>query len=108
MKKIVAIIKPFKLDEVKDSLSAIGVHGMTVAEVKGFGRTGGKKVIRRGADFVPKMNLEIIVQDHLVHQVIAAIAAAAKSGRSGDGKILVLPIEDVTRIRTGEKGEDAI
>ena len=112
MKKVEAIIKPFKLDEVKEALSEVGVQGMTVSEVKGFGRTGGKKEVYRGSayvvDFVPKVKLEIIVKDDMVHQVIEAIAAAAKTGRIGDGKIFVLPIDEVIRIRTGERGEDAI
>src|SRR5499427_2964927 len=112
MKKIEAVIKPFKLDEVKESLSAIGIQGMTVTEVKGFGRTGGKKEVYRGSayvvDFVPKVKLEIIVKDDMVHQVIGSIMEAAKTGRIGDGKIFVLPIDEVIRIRTGEKGEDAI
>ena len=112
MKKIEAIIKPFKLDEVKESLSAIGIQGMTVTEVKGFGRTGGKKEVYRGSayvvDFVPKVKIEIIVKDDLVHQVIGVISEAAKTGRIGDGKIFVLPVDEVIRIRTGEKGEDAI
>jgi nitrogen regulatory protein P-II 1 len=112
MKKIEAIIKPFKLDEVKESLSAIGIQGMTVTEVKGFGRTGGKKEVYRGSayvvDFVPKVKIEIIVKDDMVHQVISAITEAAKTGRIGDGKIFVTPVDEVIRIRTGEKGEDAI
>ena len=112
MKKVEAIIKPFKLDEVKEALSEIGVQGMTVTEVKGFGRTGGKKEVYRGSayvvDFVPKVKIEIIVKDDMVHQVIDAIAAAAKTGRIGDGKIFVTPVDEVIRIRTGEKGEDAI
>ena len=112
MKKVEAIIKPFKLDEVKEALSEIGVQGMTVTEVKGFGRTGGKKEVYRGSayvvDFVPKVKIEIIVKDDMVHQVIDAIAAAAKTGRIGDGKIFVMPIDEVIRIRTGERGEDAI
>jgi nitrogen regulatory protein P-II 1 len=112
MKKIEAIIKPFKLDEVKESLSEIGVQGMTVTEVKGFGRTGGKKEVYRGSayvvDFVPKVKIEIIVKDDLVLQVIGVISEAAKTGRIGDGKIFVLPVDEVIRIRTGEKGEDAI
>ncbi len=112
MKKVEAIIKPFKLDEVKEALSAVGVQGMTVTEVKGFGRTGGKKEVYRGSayqvDFVPKVKIEIIVKDDMVHQVIEAVAAAAKTGRIGDGKIFVLPVDEVLRIRTGEKGEDAI
>jgi nitrogen regulatory protein P-II 1 len=112
MKKIEAIIKPFKLDEVKESLSTIGIQGMTVTEVKGFGRTGGKKEVYRGSayvvDFVPKVKIEIIVKDDLVHQVITSITEAAKTGRIGDGKIFVTPVDEVIRIRTGEKGEDAI
>jgi nitrogen regulatory protein P-II 1 len=112
LKKVEAIIKPFKLDEVKEALSEIGVQGMTVTEVKGFGRTGGKKEVYRGSayvvDFVPKVKLEIIVKDDLVHQVIATISNAAKTGRIGDGKIFVMPIDEVIRIRTGERGEDAI
>ncbi len=112
MKKVEAIIKPFKLDEVKEGLSEIGVHGMTVTEVKGFGRTGGKKEVYRGSayvvDFVPKVKLEIIVADENVRQVVAAITEAARTGRIGDGKIFVSPVDDVVRIRTGETGEDAI
>ncbi len=112
MKKVEAIIKPFKLDDAKNALSEIGVQGMTVTEVKGFGRTGGKAEVYRGSaydvDFVPKVKLEIIVKDDLVHQVIEAIAGAAKTGRIGDGKIFVTPVDEVIRIRTGEKGEDAI
>ena len=112
MKKVEAIIKPFKLDEVKESLSEIGVHGMTVTEVKGFGRTGGKKEVYRGSayvvDFVPKVKLEIIVTDDSVRQVVNSIMEAARTGRIGDGKIFVTPVDDVIRIRTGETGEDAI
>jgi nitrogen regulatory protein P-II 1 len=112
LKKVEAIIKPFKLDEVKEALAAIGVQGMTVIEVKGFGRTGGKKEVYRGSayvvDFVPKVKIEIIVKDDMVHQVIEAVSGAAKTGRIGDGKIFVLPIDEVIRIRTGERGEDAI
>src|ERR1700742_954642 len=112
MKKIEAIIKPFKLDDVKDRLREVGVQGMTVYEVKGFGRTGGKKEVYRGSayvvDFVPKVKLEIIVKDDLVHQVIETISLAAKTGRIGDGKIFVLPVDEVVRIRTGERGEDAV
>ncbi len=112
MKKIEAIIKPFKLDEVKEALGEIGVHGMTVTEVKGFGRTGGKKEVYRGSayvvDFVPKVKLEIIVADDAVRQVVAAITEAARTGRIGDGKIFVTPVDEVIRIRTGETGEDAI
>ncbi len=112
MKKVEAIIKPFKLDEVKESLSEIGVHGMTVTEVKGFGRTGGKKEVYRGSayvvDFVPKVRIEIIVGDDNVREVISTIAEAAKTGRIGDGKIFVTPVDEVIRIRTGETGPDAI
>jgi nitrogen regulatory protein P-II 1 len=112
MKKIEAIIKPFKLDEVKDALSEVGVQGMTVTEVKGFGRTGGKKEVYRGSayvvDFVPKVKIEIVVPDDLVHDVLDAIEKSAKTGRIGDGKIFVSPIEEAVRIRTGERGKDAI
>ena len=112
LKKVEAIIKPFKLDEVKEALSEIGVQGMTVTEVKGFGRTGGKKEVYRGSayvvDFVPKVKLEIVVPDQMVHQVIDAIEKSAKTGRIGDGKIFVVPVEEAVRIRTGERGEDAI
>jgi nitrogen regulatory protein P-II 1 len=112
VKKIEAIIKPFKLDEVKEALSEVGVQGMTVTEVKGFGRTGGKKEVYRGSayvvDFIPKVKIEIIAKDDMVHQIITAISNAAKTGRIGDGKIFVTPIEEVIRIRTGETGEDAV
>jgi nitrogen regulatory protein P-II 1 len=112
MKKVEAIIKPFKLDEVKESLSEIGVHGMTVSEVKGFGRTGGKKEVYRGSayvvDFVPKVKLEIIVPEESVRQVVNVITEAARTGRIGDGKIFVTPVDEIVRIRTGETGEDAI
>jgi nitrogen regulatory protein P-II 1 len=112
MKKVEAIIKPFKLDEVKDALSAVGVQGMTVTEVKGFGRTGGKREVYRGSayvvDFVPKVKIEVVVADSLVSEAIAAIEKAAKTGRIGDGKIFVSNVEDAVRIRTGERGEDAI
>ena len=112
MKKVEAIIKPFKLDEVKESLSEIGIEGMTVTEVKGFGRTGGKREIYRGAeyvvDFIPKIKLEIIVTEQQVQQVVTVIQKAARTGRIGDGKIFVSPVEQVIRIRTGETGADAI
>ncbi len=112
MKKVEAIIKPFKLDEVKEHLSDIGVHGMTVTEVKGFGRTGGKKEVYRGSayvvDFVPKVKLEIVVADDAAMQVVTTITEAARTGRIGDGKIFVSPVDEVIRIRTGETGEDAI
>ena len=112
MKKVEAIIKPFKLDEVKEGLSEIGIHGMTVTEIKGFGRTGGKKEVYRGSayvvDFVPKVRIEIIVADDAVRQVVNCIMEAARTGRIGDGKIFVTPVDEVIRIRTGETGEDAI
>ncbi len=112
MKKIEAIIKPFKLDEVKDALNAIGVQGITVTEVKGFGRQKGHTELYRGAeyvvDFLPKVKLEVIAADTLVPKIIETIEAAAKTGRIGDGKIFVTPVEEVIRIRTGERGEAAI
>jgi len=112
LKKIEAIIKPFKLDEVKDSLAEVGIQGMTVTEVKGFGRTGGKKEVYRGSayvvDFVPKVKLEIVVAEELVADVLEAIEKAAKTGRIGDGKIFVTPVEEAVRIRTGERGKDAV
>jgi nitrogen regulatory protein P-II 1 len=112
MKKVEAIIKPFKLDEVKDALSEVGIQGMTVTEVKGFGRTGGKKEVYRGSayvvDFVPKVKLEIVVPDQMVHQVIDAIEKSAKTGRIGDGKIFVMPVDEAVRIRTGERADEAI
>ena len=112
MKKIEAIIKPFKLDEVKESLSAIGVQGLTVTEVKGFGRQKGHTELYRGAeyvvDFLPKVKLEIIASDDKVADVVGAIVKAAKTGRIGDGKIFVLPIDEIIRIRTGERGSAAI
>jgi nitrogen regulatory protein P-II 1 len=112
LKKIEAIIKPFKLDEVKDALAEVGIQGMTVTEVKGFGRTGGKKEVYRGSayvvDFVPKVKLEIVVPDEIVADVIEAIEKSAKTNRIGDGKIFVLPVDEVIRIRTGERGKDAV
>jgi nitrogen regulatory protein P-II 1 len=112
MKKVEAIIKPFKLDEVKEGLSSIGIQGLTVSEVKGFGRQKGHTELYRGAeyvvDFLPKVKLEIIVKDDQVTQVVDAILKAAKTGRIGDGKIFVQSVDDVVRIRTGERGPDAI
>lgn len=112
MKKVEAIIKPFKLDEVKDELGQLGIQGMTVSEVKGFGRTGGKKEVYRGSayvvDFVPKVKIEVVVGDGLVGQVIESIEKSAKTGRIGDGKVFVTPIEEAIRIRTGERGETAV
>ncbi len=112
MKKIEAIIKPFKLDDVKDALNEIGIKGITVTEVKGFGRQKGHTELYRGAeyvvDFLPKVKLEIIARDENVPAIIEAIEKAARTGKIGDGKIFVTPIEEVIRIRTGERGEDAI
>lgn len=112
MKKVEAIIKPFKLDEVKEALSEIGIHGMTVTEVKGFGRTGGKKEVYRGSayvvDFVPKVRIDLMVSDDQVRPVVNAITETARTGKVGDGKITILPVEDVVRIRTGETGMDAL
>jgi nitrogen regulatory protein P-II 1 len=112
VKKIEAVIKPFKLDEVKEALHDVGVSGMTVTEVKGFGRQKGHTELYRGAeyvvDFLPKVKLEVVVEDGLATRVVEAIAAAARTGRIGDGKIFVLPVEDVVRIRTGEQGPDAL
>jgi nitrogen regulatory protein P-II 1 len=112
MKKIEAVIKPFKLDEVKDALNAIGIQGITVTEVKGFGRQKGHTELYRGAeyvvDFLPKVKVEVIAADNLVPKIIETIETAAKTGRIGDGKIFVTPVEDVIRIRTGERGEAAI
>jgi len=112
MKKIEAIIKPFKLDDVKERLDEVGVQGMTVSEVKGFGHGGGKAPIYPGAeyiiDFVPTLKLEIVVPDDQVHAVIDAILESARTGHVGDGKIFVLPVDEAIRIRTGESGPDAI
>lgn len=112
MKLIQAIIKPFKLDEVKEALTEIGIEGITVSEVKGFGRQKGHTELYRGAeyvvDFIPKVKLEIAVADELVTKVVDTIASTAKTGRIGDGKIFILPLEEAVRIRTGEKGDEAI
>ena len=112
MKKIEAIIKPFKLDDVKEALHDIGLQGMTVTDVRGFGRQKGHTELYRGAeyvvDFLPKVKIEVVVPDNLAMRAVEAIAAAAQSGRIGDGKIFVYPIENVVRIRTGETGEDAV
>ena len=111
MKKVEAIIKPFKLDEVKDALSEVGIQGMTVTEVKGFGRTGGKKEVYRGSayvvDFVPKVKLEIVVAEEQLKQVLDAVEKSAKTGRIGDGKIFVSSIDQAVRFRTGEQGDVA-
>ncbi|HEY2728833.1 MAG TPA: P-II family nitrogen regulator [Polyangia bacterium] len=112
MKRIEAIIKPFKLDEVKERLRELGVSGMTVSEVKGFGRTGGRTEVYRGSayvvDFVPKVKIEVVLKDALVADVVEAITAAARTGKIGDGKIFVTSIDESVRIRTGERGEDAV
>jgi nitrogen regulatory protein P-II 1 len=112
MKKIEAIIKPFKLEEVRDALSEIGVSGLTVTEVKGFGRQKGHTELYRGAeyvvDFLPKVKIEVVLADEIVDQAVEAIIKAARSGKIGDGKIFVMPVEQVVRIRTGETGETAI
>jgi nitrogen regulatory protein P-II 1 len=112
MKKIEAIIKPFKLDEVKEALHEVGVSGITVTEAKGFGRQKGHTELYRGAeyvvDFLPKVKLEVVVDDALAERVVEAIANAAQTGRIGDGKIFVIPVDTAVRIRTGERGSDAI
>jgi nitrogen regulatory protein P-II 1 len=112
MKKVEAIIKPFKLDEVKEALSGVGIQGLTVTEVKGFGRQKGHTELYRGAeyvvDFLPKIKLEIAVADEDVDKVLEAIREAANTGRIGDGKIFVLPMDEVIRIRTGERGAEAV
>jgi nitrogen regulatory protein P-II 1 len=112
MKKIEAIIKPFKLDEVKEALHEVGVQGMTVTEVRGFGRQKGHTELYRGAeyvvDFLPKVKVEVIVENGQVDDVVEAIQHAARTGRIGDGKIFILPVENVIRIRTGEHGKEAI
>ncbi len=112
MKKIEAIIKPFKLDEVKKALNEIGIQGMTIVEVKGYGRQKGHKEIYRGAeyvvDFIPKIKIELVVTADNVDKVVSIIEKSANTGKIGDGKIFVLPVEEAVRVRTGEKGEDAI
>jgi nitrogen regulatory protein P-II 1 len=112
VKKIEAIIKPFKLDDVKDALHEVGVSGITVTEVKGFGRQKGHTELYRGAeyvvDFLPKVKVEVVVEDEQVQRAVEAIEASARTGRIGDGKIFVLPVEQAIRIRTGEKDQDAI
>jgi len=112
MKLIIAIIKPFKLEEVKESLSSIGIEGMTVTEVKGFGRQKGHTEIYRGSeytvDFLPKVKLEIVVTDELVSKTVDAIVKAAKTGKIGDGKVFVLALEEAVRIRTDERGDAAV
>jgi nitrogen regulatory protein PII len=112
MKKIEAIIKPFKLDDVKEALNEIGIKGMTISEVKGYGRQKGHKEIYRGAeyvvDFIPKVKIEVIVDAAQVDQVVTKIKESAYTGKIGDGKIFILPVEEVIRVRTGEHGKDAI
>jgi len=112
MKKIEAVIKPHKLDDVKSRLNELGVTGMTISEVKGFGRQRGHKEIYRGAeyhiDFIPKILMEIVLEDGKVEQVVEAISDTARTGSIGDGKIFVIPVEEVVRIRTGERGNEAI
>jgi nitrogen regulatory protein PII len=112
MKKIEAIIKPFKLDDVKEALNEIGIQGMTITEVKGYGRQKGHKEIYRGAeyvvDFIPKLKIEIVVEASRVDNVVETIAKAANTGKIGDGKIFILPVETAIRVRTGERGTDAL
>jgi len=112
MKKIEAIIKPFKLDDVKEALNEIGIQGMTISEVKGYGRQKGHKEIYRGAeyvvDFIPKVKMEIVVEASRADEVVRKIQDAANTGKIGDGKIFVFPVEQAIRVRTGEKGKDAI
>jgi nitrogen regulatory protein P-II 1 len=112
MKKIEAIIKPFKLDEVKEALQEVGLPGITVTEVRGFGRQKGHTELYRGAeytvDFLPKVKIELVVEDGMVERVVEAICQAAQTGRIGDGKIFISPVEDAIRIRTGERGDMAI
>ena len=112
MKKVEAIIKPFKLDEVKEALQQVGIQGLTVTEVKGFGRQKGHTELYRGAeyvvDFLPKIKLEIVVTDDMVDKAVEAVVEAANTGRIGDGKIFVLPLGESIRIRTGERGEEAV
>jgi len=111
LKKIEAIIKPFKLDDVKEALNEIGIQGMTISEVKGYGRQKGHKEIYRGAeyvvDFIPKIRIEIVVDSELADQVVETIIQASNTGKIGDGKIFVLPVEEAVRVRTGERGKDA-
>jgi nitrogen regulatory protein P-II 1 len=112
LKKIEAIIKPFKLEEVKEALDAIGIRGITVSEVKGFGRQKGHTELYRGAeyvvDFLPKIKLELVLPDEMIDKAVEAIIGSAKTGRIGDGKIFIFPLDEAIRIRTGEKGEEAV
>ena len=112
MNKIEAVIKPFKLDEVKEALHEVGLQGLTVTEAKGFGRQKGHTELYRGAeyvvDFLPKVKIELVVDDNMVDRAVQAIQDAARTGRIGDGKIFIIPVEDAIRIRTGERGPDAV
>jgi nitrogen regulatory protein P-II 1 len=112
MKLVVAILKPFKLDDVKEALKNVGVQGMTLTEAQGFGRQRGHTEVYRGAeyevDFVPKLRIEVVLEDHQVEEVVDAIVATAATGKIGDGKVWVLPVETVVRVRTGERGSDAV
>ncbi len=112
MRKVEAIIKPFKLDDVKEALNEIGIQGMTITEVKGYGRQKGHKEVYRGAeyvvDFIPKIKIEVVVETEMVERVINTIQKAAYTGKIGDGKIFVIPVEQTVRIRTGERGKDAL
>ncbi|WP_320174731.1 P-II family nitrogen regulator [Maridesulfovibrio sp.] len=112
MKKVEIIIRPFKLEEIKECLSEIGIKGMTVSDVKGFGRQGGHKEVYRGAeyqvDFLPKIKIEIVIDEDIVSEVLEAVTETARTGQVGDGKIFISPVEEVIRIRTGESGPDAL
>jgi len=112
MKKIEAVIKPFKLDDVKDALNRLGIKGMTISEVKGYGRQKGHKEIYRGAeylvDLIPKIKIEIVLEDSLVEQAVQTIMQSARTDKIGDGKIFILPVDDVIRVRTGERGGEAV
>jgi nitrogen regulatory protein P-II 1 len=112
MKLVTAVIKPFKLDDVKTALQAHGIQGMTVSEASGYGRQGGHTEVYRGAeytvDLVPKVRLEVLVEDHEAEEIVALVVATAQTGRIGDGKVWVVPVETVARVRTGERGPDAI
>ncbi len=112
MKKIEAIVKPFKLDDIKEALNEIGIQGMTISEVKGYGRQKGHKEIYRGAeyvvDFIPKIKIEVVVDDAIAAQVVEKVRDAANTGKIGDGKIFILPVEEAIRVRTGETGADAV
>jgi nitrogen regulatory protein P-II 1 len=112
MKLVTAIIKPFKVDDVKAALETLGVHGLTISEVQGYGRQKGHTEVYRGAeyrvDFVPKIKIEVVVDDDAVEELVAAITTAAQTGKIGDGKVWVLPVETIVRVRTGERGADAL